>query len=254
MIKALSVLPLVAAIACVPVGAVFAQPVEFEVASVKPFLSPLPQGSTGMPPTISGALGTLNYSHVTFKGLLVRAYDVRVDAITGPAWMESKLYDISAKVPTSARADQVPVMLQHLLATRFRLRAHLETRDRTGYALVVGKAGLRLKPLVNPGPPSLSMESSSQGVSVSYKSNSMDRFAQSLTVDLGRPVVNMTQTGGLFDIELEHAFESMPIGTGADPGSSIFVAVRRLGLDLAPQKVPGKRLIVDSADSVPTEN
>jgi uncharacterized protein (TIGR03435 family) len=193
----------------------------------------------------------------------MRAYNATYSAVAGPAWLDDKYYDILAKAPEGTRPEQIPVMLQRLLAERFRMRVHWEAKEKAGYELVVGKGRLNLTKAKDPGAsPSEGFRVSGAEVRLSYRTVSLDRFARSLTVDLQRPVVNMTQIEGLFDIELECASDSLPgmlFGKSApaassDPAPSVFAAIRRLGLDLASKKVPDKRLVVDSAESVPTEN
>jgi len=116
----------------------------FEVASVKPVQQgrpgpgPLRGGpGTGSPERLSGA--------ASLKALLARAYGLKNYRIAGPEWMESERYQIDARVPAGASQEQVSPMLQSLLAERFGLVAHRETRELTIYAMVVGKNGPKLK-------------------------------------------------------------------------------------------------------------
>ena len=85
--------------------------------------------------------------------LVAAAYRVRMSHISGPAWMSEQRFDVDAKIPEDAPPGQVNEMLQALLAERFGLRLHSESRSETGYALVVGKNGPKLEvsvPPVNP--------------------------------------------------------------------------------------------------------
>ncbi len=75
----------------------------------------------------------------------MEAFKVRMDLIEGPSWLENDCFEISAKIPEGATRDQVPAMLQALLTERFKLAAHLESRTRSGYALVVDKGGPKVK-------------------------------------------------------------------------------------------------------------
>ena len=120
----------------------------FEVASVKTAGPPREESggarSTGMPPRTFGDPGLVNYSSVSLKGVLCRAYNLLPDKIVGPSWLDSERYDIVAKVPKDAPTGQIPSMLQSLLAERFRMSVHWETKQTPGYALVVGKSGPKL--------------------------------------------------------------------------------------------------------------
>ena len=75
----------------------------------------------------------------------MEAFKVKMDQIEGPSWLETDCFEISAKIPEGATSEQLPAMLQALLAERFKLAAHKEDRPRSGYALVVDKGGPKFK-------------------------------------------------------------------------------------------------------------
>jgi uncharacterized protein (TIGR03435 family) len=128
----------------------------FEVASVK--ASPLDLLKLGQQVAGGGSLPKMGarvdgaraeYSFMTIKELIVEAYKVKPFQIAGPDWLNevtAQRFDIQAKLPDGATQDQAPQMLQALLAQRFKLAAHRETKDRPVMALVVGKDGPKLKP------------------------------------------------------------------------------------------------------------
>jgi uncharacterized protein (TIGR03435 family) len=93
-----------------------------------------------------------------------------------------------------------------------------------------------------------------------FKGTTLEGFAKSLTIGLARPVADMTGIEGIFDIALDCSSDSLPglrpmtASEDSAPGPSILTAIRSLGLNLVSQKVPVKRLVVDSAEPVPTEN
>lgn len=239
----------------------------FEVASVK-HVEEVPGESggvksTGIPPAITGDPGRISYSAVSLNGILMRAYGVRPNLIVGPDWLKTERYNIEAKVPQDAPKGQIPAMLQSLLADRFHMAVHWGTKEVQGYALVVGKSGPKLtKSAVSdadaPSHRSMSFQSSGH---FKFGAHTMDDFAASLTSSMGRPVVDMTEIAGYFDITLDAAPDSMPglpqLGS-ANPDApqlpSIFAAIRELGLNLEPRKVSVKQLLVDSAQKIPTEN
>src|SRR3954464_13945626 len=112
----------------------------FEVASVKP-ASPDAAGR-GMP-ALSGPAdemmrfkggpgsnspGRIDYSGVTLKMLLKRAYNVKPDQISGPGWLDTERFDIAAKLPPGTNMESLRLMLQDLLTERFQMRLHRETR------------------------------------------------------------------------------------------------------------------------------
>ena len=251
---------------CAAVGQTVDQSPAFEVASVK--LSPDQQtqrGSTGIPPRVTrGNQDILTYTHVKLKGVLATAYNVVPYEIVGPSWLDEKFYDIVAKVPKGASVEQIPAMLQSLLAERFRMRVHWDAQEKAGYALVVGKTGPKLTRSV-PGPDGtpvrrMSFTMGGPESHVEFKGTTLEGFAKSLTMGLARPVADMTGIEGVFDIALDCSSDSLPglrpmtASEDSTPGPSILTAIRSLGLNLVSQKVSVKRLVVDSAESVPTEN
>jgi len=131
----------------------FAQPadsnVTFEAASVKPAGPPVPGETGGMrggPGT--GDPGRITFSRATLSDLLARAYDVWPDQISGPAWLTDRseyAYRIDATLPPNTTMEQFRLMFRNLLAERFHVRLHHETRTRPGYELVVASGGPKLK-------------------------------------------------------------------------------------------------------------
>jgi len=130
------------------VTAAFGQtPLSFEVASVKK-AEPL---SVNMAMSGKMNLGmVIDNAQVTVKSMSIAelmrvAYKVKPFQISGPEWLPAERYSITAKMPPGATRDQVPEMLQSLLAERFKLAFHRETKEQSVYALTVMKSGLKLQ-------------------------------------------------------------------------------------------------------------
>ena len=145
-------LALAAALLCLPFAmSVDAQSGGFEVASVKPS-NPNPSGPLGAAPMILPALGRLTAQNVTLRMLVMTAYQKQLFEIDGgPAWQSSSKFDINAKPEDATLGlDQMRELMKTLLADRFKLKVHTETRDVPIYALVVarsdGRLGNKLKP------------------------------------------------------------------------------------------------------------
>ena len=119
----------------------------FEVASVKPS-NPNPTGPLGATPMVLPALGRLTAQNVTLRMLVMTAYNKQpFEIVGGTPWWNSNKFDITAKAEDgSASLDQMRVMLQGLLADRFKLKAHAETREVPTYALVLARGDGRLGP------------------------------------------------------------------------------------------------------------
>ncbi len=134
----------------------FSQPTaaspSFDVASVKVAEQPKPDamgrifvmlGCRGGPGTTDP--GTFTCTNTRLKQLLVRAYDLKNYQVEGPAWLDTDGYDIVAKVPVGASKEQFNLMLQTLLAERFKVTVHRETKTLPVYTLTVAKNGPKLK-------------------------------------------------------------------------------------------------------------
>ena len=125
---------------------------EFEVASVRPS-EPLNMQKlaadmqAGKMPRMGAHVDGLRaeYNYVTLKDLIAAAYKVKDYQITGPDWMGTARFDITATMPEGSTKDDAPKMLQALLADRFKVVVHKETQEHPVLALVVGKGGPKLK-------------------------------------------------------------------------------------------------------------
>ena len=120
-----------------------AQTPAFEVASVKPVAPVDPTGPMQISATVDAArVVIVNYS---LADLVRSAYRVKEYQIVGPSWLSAPpRFNVQAKIPEGVSQDLVPEMLQTLLAERFKLTIHRETREHPVYALVAGRNGPRL--------------------------------------------------------------------------------------------------------------
>jgi len=132
------------ALALATAAALFGQPapLSFEVASIKP-AAPITDGRIMV--RMGGDPGRVDWTNVSIRDIVRQAYEVKEYQISGPDWMGSTRFDLSAKLPEGAPRSKVPEMLQNLLAERFKLTVHKETKELPMYALVVGKSGIRMK-------------------------------------------------------------------------------------------------------------
>jgi uncharacterized protein (TIGR03435 family) len=217
--------PIVLALAAV---ALWAQ--SFESVTVKPFV---PQDDYSETPAREP--GSMVYSNVSLKLLLAAAYSVRPEQIDGPAWLDSDRYDIVAKPPAGATKDQVPLMLQNLLADRFHATVREEIRPRISYALVVGKDGAKLKPT-----------KAITGVDFAVANDHVDisganlpAFASMLASYIGHPVADETGIRGSYDFRLNATMADLKSASAV-----LFTAIQDLGLTLEPRTTSAKYLLV----------
>ena len=93
--------------------------------------------------------GRITWTNLWLRRLIQVAYDFPLNRISGPDRLDTEKYDIVATIPRGASETDFKQMLQNLLAERFQLAVHRETRERSGYALVVAKNGLKIRESAN---------------------------------------------------------------------------------------------------------
>ena len=111
----------------------------FDVASVKA------SKSTGGRVTIANDPGRISYSNIMLRRVLLLAYDIKPYQLVGPDWLDTLRFDLEAKFPSDATKEQIQAMLRDLLATRFKMTVHRESKELPVYALLEGKIGPRIK-------------------------------------------------------------------------------------------------------------
>lgn len=255
-----------------------ADPPQFAVASIKRGLEFTMEVPMRLSPQPGGRLSTTN---APLSYLIQRAYGVEAFQIVGgPAWIKSDGYNIEAKPEANTDQKQMWLMLQALLAERFELKLHRETRELPVYDLTATKGGPRLpKPAGGPctevftGPPPKpgeprpappcgpGIQASGTGVSMRGLNLSMAKFTEFLGGLIGRHVVDKTGFTGKFDLHvnfaLDDAIGGLPFHRGpgdAEAGPSIFTAIQeQLGLKLESTKGPVEVLVIDHVER-PTEN
>jgi uncharacterized protein (TIGR03435 family) len=224
----------------------------FEVASVKPAHPPDNdrfRSSMKMDP------GRVTMTNVQLKRLIMAAYDLKDYQVAGPAWLDSERYDVVATMPRDSTSDEVLRMVQGLLAERFHLTYHNESRELPVYALTIGKTGHKLK--------EVELGRSSSSVSpgkMEAHSLAIGNLSDTLSHMIERPVIDSTGLKGFFDFNLEWTPDDARL---PDPGAIVDSAVgpnlvvalqQQLGLKLESRKAPLDVMVIDRAEKIPTEN
>jgi len=206
--------------------------------------------------------GRYELRRATMLDLIKTAFGVDADTVLGgPGWLEWDRFDVIAKAPPATSGATVELMLQALLADRFKLAVHKDTRPIQGFVLSVGNGKLKLKAAEGAGDAGCQGQPRSRDIipydSISCRGMTMEEFVPTLRAAggyLGGPVLDQTGLKGAWDFDLKWTDKRELSSAGAD-GITIFDAVeRQLGLKLEPQKVPMPVLVVDRVNEKPTAN
>ena len=306
----------------------------FEVASIKPSppIVPGPDAIRKLHIGVKVDAARVDIGFLTLADLIPLAFRVKAYQVSGPEWMPAKRFDIQATMPEGANKDQMPDMLQALLAERFKLAYHRETKEHAVLALLVGKKGPKLKEAPPETPPApagaaAGVEPSNNAAGSNSAGNNtvgnvsannqdvhigraadgkvtitgaktgpvtmsmnagvmhleaarmtMGTLADTLSRFLGRPVVDMTELKGNYQVALDFAMEDLrnmarasgmlpqggpaggeaaraPADAASDPsGSSVLASLQLLGLRLESRKAPIERIVIDHLEKDPTDN
>jgi len=302
----------------------------FEVATIRPAKMPsqtdLMNGKMHVGMKTDAARVDIGF--MSLNDLICAAYKVKSYQVSGPDWMGAmnERFDVLAKMPEGATKDQVPEMLQALLADRFKLAIHHDSKERPVYALIVGKNGSKLKesppdapapaaadkseaapgePPADAAPPKdaapqmkfranadgsgtatvrgpdgpAKMSFGPNGMHLEMEKMTMAKLAETLTPFLDKPVLDMTELKGNYQVALDLAMDDLknvarkmgvatpvasslvggdagklPSDAAADPSGSIFTSVQQLGLKLDPRKLPLDLIVIDHMEKMPTDN
>ena len=231
----------------------------FDVASIR---LAKPDEPNGMIKALPGGHG-YTAQNVPVKLMMALMYKVPIRQIKGgPEWMDSDHYDVEARADGSYSLDDLHVMFQNLLADRFGLKFHVETREGNVYALTVDPAGVKMKPDTAAQDYQIPITYGPDGGAIGRRVDLEYLrwwLGQQLQRDQ-RPVVDLTGLTGHWDFRIhfapvlppDAAKEALPPELASLP--SIFDAVReQLGLKLTPEKGPVEFYTIEHVER-PTEN
>jgi uncharacterized protein (TIGR03435 family) len=253
------------------------QPKAFEVASIKPLgpFSPIP----ALGPGCDGGFPRVEHNRFTVTttafALITWAYGFNKnggcsfvsvgDFLTGgPDWIRSEKFEVRALMPDdlpenatfeflNGKTPALEAMIARLLADRFKLVVHKETKEAPVYALVIAKGGPKLTPSTGDIPGAWRQRTPpTPNVRVLRARTSMTYIALSLVIEARRPVIDRTGLPGDFDVEL--TFRPLDSAGGDSTAPDLFTAVQeQLGLKLESARAPVEVLVIDRAER-PSEN
>jgi uncharacterized protein (TIGR03435 family) len=211
----------------------------------------------------------------TLKTLIALAYRIQEFQITGgPSWVGSDHFDVDGRADPKFDPDQMRLMLQSLMADRFQLKFHRETKQSSVYALVVGKGGPKIRLVADQQSPDVNGPSQPGagpnrgafrfgGGSLIGNAVTLPLFVRFLSQRLDGAIIDKTNLTGRFNIQLQWTPSAgeMPYDPGGNilppadsSGPSVFVAIQeQLGLRLESTKGPVELFVIDRVEK-PSEN
>jgi uncharacterized protein (TIGR03435 family) len=197
--------------------------------------------------------------NITLKRLVAEAYQLQLNQVLGPSWLDKNEYDIDARSAGLGTREQHALMLRSLVAERFKLTQHSEMREMRVYELVIAKSGPKIHPISDGETPTVRAGFHFHG--------DLRRFADLLAVQLSIPapenpaeparasaspisVLDKTGLPGIFDFNVD---------IHPEMGTDMFTSWQRvledqLGLRIESRKESVTILVVDEAARIPTEN
>lgn len=223
-------------------------PAAFEVASIRP--------SQEGREAVELVPGTVTMRNMRLTGVIRWAYNVLDVQVSGPDWLNTSRFDIVAKAGSPAKEPEMRAMMQTLLANRFQLQLHRQTKEVNAMVLTVAKGGHKLKEVEQEGSPSFTTGK----LSLTGKGATIAQLIGFLSREIRLPIVDQTGLVGRYDYFLDiNAYVTDEMRNQAGPPveapSIIANALQaQLGLKVDARKMPLEVLIVDRMEKTPTEN
>jgi len=223
-------------------------PSAFEVASVRP--------SQDGREAIDVSAGSITMRNVRLTGAIRWAYNVLDVQVTGPDWLNTTRFDIIAKAGAPAKEPEMKQMMQTLLADRFKLELHRQTKEVNAMILTVAKGGHKMKEVGQESSPSFSTGK----LNLTGKGASIEQLISFLSRELRLPIVDQTGLTGRYDYFMDiNAYITDEMrnqgGPPLEAPSIIANALQaQLGLKVEAKKMPLEVLVVDKMEKTPADN
>jgi uncharacterized protein (TIGR03435 family) len=269
--------------------AVAAQGPSFEVASIRPSPDGAPApGAAGVHITKE----QVHFAYLSLRDYLSIAYSVPIQRIAAPEWVNSTRFDIGATFPGGATPEQFPQMMQSMLRDRFKLQAHMESKDSPVFTLEVASSGFKLSAVpddtsadapfsvTSSGGPDGVTADLGQGASLVFNNKQFEArkvtmriLVETLSRFMDRPILDLTKLEGRYNIAFTMAQEDympMLVRSAVNAGitlppqamamldapsiGSVESGLKSLGLVLEAKRAPLDLLVVDSIEKAPTAN
>ena len=231
----------------------------FDVASIRPSQG---RGGRGMEMHMGGALGlnvhvspdTVTMRNASLRTCIGWAYHVMEYQVSGPDWLGSERFDIVAKAAGPASEGDLRTMMQGLLADRFKIEAHRQSKEMSAYILEPVKGGPKVQESKTEGEPSI--EPDRGHMTLTVQRGRISQLTDILSGFFQAPVIDQTGLKGSYDLTLNIAKYMPQTGDGPpDPLSLITTVLQEeFGLKLESRKTVVDLVVIDHVEKAPTEN
>jgi uncharacterized protein (TIGR03435 family) len=244
-------------VAILAVGVCLAQPSpnapHFIVASLKELPGPY-RGGVGGPKRTPGRFV---WYRVSLGNLILTAYEIPPERLSGPSWLNSVRLQLVATVPARATTEDVDSMIQTLLAERFGLRVHLAAREGPVYAVRISQEGLKIKEAPHSG--SYRREFGPNGAVHFSGQLSMDMFLRVFSIQYDRPFLDMTGLKGAYTFDFDYSRRVPDTADGNTDYEAYAKALFKhfeedLGLSVDRVKGPVPVVVIDHVEKSVTGN
>ncbi|HEY1758409.1 MAG TPA: TIGR03435 family protein [Bryobacteraceae bacterium] len=223
----------------------------FEVVAIKPIRRPTPGDGSPYGLTVSGARVQGVYQLFSF---FTRAFRVESPQVDAPDFAREEFFEIQATLPAGATTEQVPQMLQAMLAERFKLAYHRETREYQMDVLTVGKEGMKLPRLPDGTQAPTRYNSLPDGTMRVTMTGKVSSWFPTMNSFGGLQLVDETGLDGIYTWVQDRP-PATPGMSREDTEQEGFKAmIEAAGLKLEKRKVPKETIVVDHLEKMPTEN
>jgi uncharacterized protein (TIGR03435 family) len=225
----------------------------FDVASIR--LSHPVAGEGGRRENVRFSPDSLTMRNVSLKAAVAWAWHVFEYQVQGPGWLNSDRWDVAAKAGGAVSEDQLRLMLEALLADRFKLEVHRQTKEMQAYLLSLGKSGPKFHESDTEG--EMLMQPDKERMSVTVRRAPVSRLTEMLSTILQTPVLDLTGLTGRYDLTVNVAkyVDDLKPANGIPDVVSILTGLQEeLGLKMESRKVPIDLVVVDHVERIPADN
>ena len=233
-------------------------PLAFDVASVKANGVGTGEGPGRGREIVTPSPAGITMMNVHLKSAIQWAYHVQAIQVSGPGWLDDNRYDIVAKTAGETPTERQRAMMQTLLAQRFKLAVHRETKEMPAYIMTVAKSGHKLKPSDSEGEMELKPNSGNR-MSAAFSHVTLEQLLERMTPILQGVVIDQTGLKGSYDFTMDMTpyiggGDFKPTGIEDVVTLIIQAAKEQLGIIIEQKKAPVEVLIVGHVEKIPVEN